>query len=360
MLSDLWDVSIRRHGRSRSVTAENPEGATGQGGRATEGTGAQAARNLGLGWKVSPSGHVPVGGELDLARVSGPGVIKHIWLTIHGSWREMVLRMFWDDSPAPAVEAPLGDFFCNGWDRFSPVTSLPVVVCPYRALNCYWEMPFRRGARISLENLGRDPAVVYYQVDYVERDVPEEAATFHAYWRRENPLVEAGIYEVLDCPTGPGLYCGTYLAVGVNSPGWWGEGEFKFYLDDDDDFPTICGTGTEDYFGGAWNFDVPGKGYTTFSAPFIGLNQVIEPDGLYDSQQRFGMYRWHVLDPILFERRVRVTVQDLGWHRDRRYLKRRDDVASTAFWYQRSSEGRSRRRLSVDELEVGSVPDRTR
>lgn len=360
MLSALSDITVGRHGRARSVSAENPEGAVGQGGRAEVGTGWQAARELGVGWKVSPSIELPAGAEVDLAQVAGPGVVKHIWLTTTGSWREMVLRMFWDGSELPAVEVPLGDFFCNGWDRFSPVNSLPVVVAPYKALNCYWEMPFRREARISLENLGQAPAIAYYQVDYAERDVPEELGYFHTYWRRENPLAEAGIYEVLSGVPGPGLYCGTYLAVGVNSPGWWGEGEFKFYLDGDDRFPTICGTGTEDYFGGAWDFDVPGTGYSCFSGPFVGLNQVIVPDGLYESQQRFGMYRWHIPDPITFERELRVTVQDLGWHRDRRYLKRRDDIASTAFWYQRAPEGLERRQLGVDELEVGSAPERTR
>lgn len=358
MLAELSDISLARHGKGRSVCAENPTGAMGQGGRAEVGTGSQAARDLGVGWKVSPSIELPPGTEVDLARLQGPGVVKHIWLTTTGSWREMVLRMFWDLSELPAVEVPLGDFFCNGWDRFSQVSSLPVVVASYRALNCYWQMPFRQEARVTLENLGGGSAIVYYQVDYAEREVPGDVGYFHAYWRRENPLAEVGTFEVLGEVPGPGLYCGTYLAVGVNSPGWWGEGEVKFYLDDDDEFPTICGTGTEDYFGGAWNFDVPGSGYTPFSAPFVGLNQVIVPDGLYDSQQRFGMYRWHVLDPIVFERKLRVTLQDLGWHRDHRYLKRRDDMASTAFWYQSTPGGFERRKLAIDDLEVGSVPER--
>lgn len=358
MLSSVWDVSVARHGRSRSLSAENPDGAPGQGGRATEGTGANAGRDLGRGWKMSPSIELPAGAEADLGRVPGPGVIKHIWLTTSGGWRELVLRMYWDGSAEPAVEVPLGDFFCNGWDRFSAVNSVPIVVAPYRAFTCYWEMPFRTSARISLENLAGRPAIVYYQVDYAEIDVAANAAYFHAYWRRENPLREPGTYQLLDEVQGPGLYCGTYLAVGVNSPGWWGEGEVKFFIDDDDEFPTICGTGTEDYFGGAWNFDVVGDGYTTFSAPFVGLNQVVQPDGLYHSQQRFGMYRWHIPDPVVFERRLRATVQDLGWHRDGRYLKRRDDMASTVFWYQAAPGGWARRQLSVDELEVGSVPER--
>ena len=152
---------------------------------------------------------------------SRPGVVKHIWVTTTGSWRELVLRMFWDGADEPAVEVPLGDFFCNGWDRYSAVNSIPVVVAPYRGFNSYWEMPFRTGARITLENVGRDQVVVYYQVDYVERGIDEGVGYFHARWPRENPVADAGLYEILDCPTGPGLFCGTYLAVGVNSPGWW-------------------------------------------------------------------------------------------------------------------------------------------
>ena len=130
-------------------------------------------------------------------------------------------------------------------------------------------------------------------------------------------------------PERAGAYCGTYLAVGTNGPGWWGEGEVKFYLDGDDEYPSICGMGTEDYFGGAWDFDVPGHGYTVFSAPFLGLNQVIRPDGLYNSQQRFGMYRWHGPDPIAFDHSLRVTVQDLAGTRWE-VPERRDDLASTA------------------------------
>jgi hypothetical protein len=120
----------------------------------------------------------------------------------------------------------------------------------------------------------------------------------------------------------------------VNNNGWWGEGEIKFYMDDDQDYPTICGTGTEDYFGGAWNFEHPKGQYGAFSSPYSGLPQVILPDGLYKSQQRFGMYRWHITDPIRFQKRLRVTIQALGWRPNGRYLPLQDDIASTAFWYQ--------------------------
>jgi hypothetical protein len=175
--------------------------------------------------------------------------------------------MYWDGTDVPAVEVPLGDFFCNGWTSFSPVASLPIVVAPHRGMNSYWQMPFKTKARLTLENVSAKDLTLYYQVDYSEQEVAGDAGYFHACWRRDNPVNEEGIHELLDCPSGAGLYCGTYMAVGVNSPGWWGEGELKFYLDDDRDFPSICSTGTEDYFGGAWNFDVKGEGYTPYSTP---------------------------------------------------------------------------------------------
>ena len=117
---------------------------------------------------------------------------------------------------------------------------------------------------------------------------------------------------------------GTYLAWQVNNNGWWGEGEIKFYMDGDQDYPTICGTGTEDYFGGAWNWERPIGTYRTYSTPYLGMHQVLKPDGLYRSQRRFGMYRWHVMDPIRFQSDLRVTIQDLGWRSGGRYLPRRE------------------------------------
>ena len=333
MLADLWNVGSSLHGRSRAVNPENPTGAKGQAARAVAGTGAAPARALGPGWKISPSIVVGPGSVAELAVISGPGVIRHIWLTTTAHGREAVLRMYWDGDDVPAVEVPLGDFFCNGWASFSPVNSLPIVVAPNRGMNSYWQMPFKSKARLTLENLSPKDLTLYYQVDYSEQEVAGDAGYFHARWRRDNPLGDESVHELLDCPSGAGVYCGTYMAVGVNSPGWWGEGEMKFFLDDDREFPTICSTGTEDYFGGAWNFDVKGEGYTPYSTPFLGLNQVIRPDGLYLSQQRFGMYRWHVLDPVAFDDGLRVTIQDLGWHEDRTYRKRRDDIASLVTWY---------------------------
>ncbi len=339
---------------TRSISPENFTGAKGRGGRATEGTGAQAARDLGPGWKISPSIAIAPGGTAILATIDGPGVIQHIWLTTHPkNWRRLVLRAYWEGDERPAIEVPLGDFFCNGWGEFSQVSSLPVAVNPHGGCNCYWEMPFRRSARISVESLAADDEIVlYYQITYALTSVPDDAAYLHAQWRRSCMLPYGEDHTILDDVRGSGQYVGTYLAWGVNASGWWGEGEIKFFLDGDESYPTICGTGTEDYFGGAWNFDVPNQGYTAYSTPFLGLSQILRPDGLYRSQPRFGMYRWHVMDPIRFATELRVTIQALGWRSGRRYLPLQDDIASTAFWYQRETSSPHPVRLTADLLEV--------
>jgi hypothetical protein len=328
---------LRPGARTRSISPENPTGAPGGGGRAAEGTGAGAARDLGRGWKVSPSVEVPAGATAVLADIAGAGRITHIWVTAHPDhWRSMLLRAHWDGDPEPAVEVPLGDFFGQGWGRFAQLSSAMVAVNPHGGLNSYWPLPFRAGARLTLQNLADRPAIVYFQITYEEGTDVEGAEAgsgyLHAQWRRANP-VRDGQHTLLDGVRGAGQYVGTYLAWGVNSRGWWGEGEMKFFLDGDDEFPTICGTGTEDYAGGAWNFDVPGQGYTAYSTPYLGLHQIIRPDGLYESQQRFGLYRWHVPDPIRFGTDLRVQLQALGWRAGGRYLRRHDDIASTALFY---------------------------
>jgi hypothetical protein len=196
-------------------------------------------------------------------------------------------------------------------------------------------MPFSEQATITVENTSDEVATLYYQVDYTLGRTEESVGYFHAHWRRSNPVPYGSTHLLLELPegTGRGHYVGTYIAWGVNNTGWWGEGELKVYLDGDGRFPTICGTGTEDYFGGAWNFDVPGQGYTTFSTPYLGLSQVIRPDGLYSSQQRFGMYRWHIPDPIVFHDSIKVDIQALGWRSGRRYLPLQDDISSTCVFY---------------------------
>lgn len=333
----LGGVSRVTSAQTRSISAENPTGAPGQGGRATEGTGKGPSTDLGIGWKVSPSVVIPAGTTFTLAEIEGPGVIQHIWMTCGPEvWRSFLFRVYWDDEVTPSIEVPIGDFFCNGWTEGCKVNSLPIAVNPAGGFNSYWEMPFRGSARITMENTSHEDAVLFYQFTYSLTEVPEDAGYLHAAFRRSNPLQKKEVHTLIDGIEGSGHYVGTYIAWGVNNNNWWGEGEIKFYMDDDTDFPTICGTGTEDYFGGAWNFEEPRGQYGSYSTPFLGMPQVIRPDGLYKSQQRFGMYRWHIMDPIRFSKRLRVTIQALGWSNPpgRRYLPLQDDISSTTFWYQ--------------------------
>lgn len=330
----LGNLARLSSARTRSISAENFTGEKGKGGMATEGTGASRAGDLGPGWKISPSVRIGPGETFELADIREPGAIQHIWMTPTGPWRFSILRIYWDDCEVPSVECPVGDFFACGWGKFAQVSSLPVCVNPGSAFNCYWEMPFRKRCRMTMTNLGDEAMTLYYQIDYTLTEVPDDVAYFHAQFRRVNPLPYKEVYTILDGVKGRGHYVGTYMAWGVNNTGWWGEGEIKFYLDGDE-YPTICGTGTEDYFCGSYNFENrETRQYQEFTTPYSGLPQVIRPDGLYQSQQRFGLYRWHIMDPIRFEQDLRVTIQALGWRSGGRYLPLQDDIASVAYWYQ--------------------------
>jgi hypothetical protein len=349
----LGNLSRLSNARTRSISAENFTGEKGKGGMAEEGTGLRFARDLGKGWKISPSVHIEPNSTFTVAEIGEPGAIQHIWMTCFPTtWRTLILRMYWDGEEEPSVEVPIGDFFCNGWCERSHVQSLPVAVNPAGGLNCYWEMPFRKSAKITVENISDQKAVLFYQIDYTLTDVPDDAAYFHAQWRRSNPLPYKQVHTLLEGVRGKGHYVGTYLAWQSNNSGWFGEGEIKFYLDGDEEYPTICGTGTEDYFGGAWNWEHPKGEYGTYSTPFLGMHQVLKPDGLYRSQQRFGMYRWHIMDPIRFEENLRVTIQALGWRSGERYLPLQDDIASTAFWYQAEPHAPFPEFPGKDDLEV--------
>jgi hypothetical protein len=351
-LSRLYNV------QSRSISAENFTGEKGQGGMATEGTGQGASRDLGRGWKVSPSVVIKGKSAFTLAEINGPGSLRSIWMTPTGNWRTSILRFYWDDESDPSVEVPVADFFASGWakwDRCPLIQSLPVCVNPRCGFNCYWPMPFRKKCRVTMENLADEQMVLYYQINYALGEVPENSAYFHAQFHRENPLKTKGTYTILDGVEGNGQYVGTYLAWGVHHTGWWGEGEVKFFIDGDREFPTICGTGTEDYFCGAYDFEGNGPNgktvYTEFTTPYTGLPQVIRPDGLYDAVQRFSLYRWHIPDPVRFQHDLKVTIQALGWQPGGRYLPLDDDVASVAFWYQQEPHKKFPQLPSRDELE---------
>jgi hypothetical protein len=304
---------------------------------ATKGTGENAAGELGRGWKVSPFAYVEPNKTCTLAEISGEGAIQQIWIAGPdiAKMRFYILRFYWDDETEPSVEAPMGDLFACGWGKYAQVSSLAVCVNPGSGLSCHWTMPFRKKARITVQSLDEHPSIVGYQVNYVLTKVPADAAYFHAQFRRVSKLPCKSVYTILDGVHGRGQYVGTYLAWEVRSPGWWGEGEVKFYLDGDKEFPTICGTGTEDYFCGAYNFEnQETHRYQTFSTPYTGLPQVLPADRIYVPGQRFGLYRWHIPDPVRFEKDLKLTIQALGWKPDGRYLPLEDDIASVAYWYQ--------------------------
>jgi hypothetical protein len=338
IIPGMGSLSRLSAARTRSISPENFTGALGGGARIelADGTARAAARDLGKGWKVNPYIFVPAGKSFEIANIDGPGVITHIWLTPQGSWRDTILRIYWDGQENPSVECPIGDFFCSGWNSYAQLSSLAVCVNPGSAFNSYWSLPFARHCRMTLENRADEDVRIFYQITYTLTEVPADEAYFHAQFRRTNPLPYKEPYTILDQAEGQGHYVGTYMAWGVNNSGWWGEGEIKFYLDDDEEYPTICGTGVEDYFCGSYGFVNPHTKdrYEAFTTPYCGLHQVITPDGLYRSQTRFGMYRWHITDPIRFSERIKVTIQALGWRSGGRYLPLQDDIASVAFWYQ--------------------------
>lgn len=351
-LHNLFRLS---NAETRSISPENFTGEKGKGAMATEGTGKNAARNLGQGWKISPSVRIKGGETFTLANIAGSGAIQHIWMTPTGHWRTSILRMYWDDETEPSVEVPVGDFFGMGWGQYAHLNSLAITVNPGSAFNSYWLMPFRKRARITMENVDDKDMVLYYQIDYTLTQVPADAAYFHAQFRRVNPLPFKEVYTLVDGIKGAGHYVGTYMAWGVRNRGWWGEGEIKFYMDGDKEFPTIAGTGTEDYFCGSYNFENRAtRQYQEFSTAYAGLHQVIKPDGVYQSQQRFGMYRWHIADPIRFKQDLRVTIQALGWKSNSagEYLPLQDDIASVVYWYQAEPHARFPPLPKREQLEV--------
>lgn len=336
--------------RSRAITAENPTGAKGAGGT--------AAGLLGPGRKGRAWVPLAAGDTLTVADIRGPGVIRHIWMTTPDTTpegpfvlRNLVLRMYWDDEDSPSVEVPLGDFFCNGFGTRALVTSAPIVVAPTGGMNSYFPMPFRGSARITLESSHPGDIRVFYQVDYTEGDeIGDDVGYFHAQWRRTDRPRPGEDHVILDGVHGAGAYVGTYVALTALGRYWWGEGETKFFLDGDTDLPTICGTGLEDYAGGAWGFQDrlsrdSEPEVLTYSAPYFGYPQRETNDTSRRSPYStamppgHGVYRWHLEDPIHFAEDIRVTLQQIG-HDGTLLFERADDLCTTAYWYQSSGTAR--------------------
>ena len=372
----LSTLSLLSDAKTRSICGENRSGAKSGGARDFPGLDENgkpkgAARDLGQGWKVHPCDGIQPGETFVMADIEGPGCIQHIWMTPTGDNRTTIMRIFYDGSDTPSVECPIGDFFASAFTSygvFAPINSLAVCVNPGNAFNCYWPMPFKKRIKITLENVNKtEGKTIFYQVDYALNAVPEDAAYFHAQFRRVNPLKSGDVYTILDGIKGKGHYCGTYMAWQLNNNGWWGEGEIKFYIDGDTDpklsdgkeiagstgFPTICGTGTEDYFCGSYNFENKlEKRYQEYTGPYCGVPHIARPNGLYDANQRFSMYRWHITDPIRFDDDLKVTIQALGWMKDGRYLLLKDDIASVAFWYQEGVAAPFPQLPAADDLQI--------
>jgi hypothetical protein len=332
----LGSLPVLIDAESRQVSPENPTGEKGMGARAIPNPDdpnlpfSAAAANLGQGWKVSPFLKPKAGETIVIMDVEGPGVIEHIWMATETNWetngRACVLRFYWDGEATPSIEVPMTDFFAVGNDRFAPVNSLPVVVNGTSALNCYWPMPFKRHAKITFTNeLSRTLNLLTYQIDFMKTEVPDQVGYFHAQWRRAMTTRSAPVHTILDGVRGNGRYVGTFLAWAQLSDGWFGEGEVKFYIDGDKEFPTICGTGTEDYFGGSYGFP------EVFSTAYTGNTLARAED---NGPRKWSLYRWHIMDPVSFRNDLRLEIQALGWWPNKTYQPLEDDIASVAYWYQ--------------------------
>ncbi len=338
--NELSNIFRMHDAESRSVSAENPTGEKAGGGMAMEEEtlhpdGIKCFKELGAGWKTSPCRPLDAGKTVEIMNVDGPGIIKHIWVTLDKKfYRDVVLRIYWDGQDSPSVECPIGDFFCCSWNERQNIYAIPVNVNPSGGMNCYLPMPFRKNVRITVENDSpNDLTHFFYTVNYTLESVEDDALYFHALWNRSNPLEYKTDHLIVDGIQGRGQYIGTFMSWQQNNAGWWGEGEVKMFLDGDKEFPTICGTGTEDYFGGAWCFrkddDTPPEDY---SAPFMGFQQVTGKSG--DVGTRMTMYRFHIHDPIYFKSDFKATMQAIGWRSEFRFLPLQDDIASVAYWYQ--------------------------
>ena len=321
---------------TRSVCPENPTGEKGKGGMAVPNPAdpnlpfSRAASDLGQGWKVRPFIKPKPGETVTIMDVDGPGIIEHIWMATETDWKDngraCVLRFYWDGEATPSIEVPMTDFFAVGHDIFARVNSLAVVVNPMAALNCYWPMPFGKHARVTFTNESdKDLTLMTYQITYSVTETPANTGYFHAQWRRAVTDRSAPLHILLEGVKGKGRYVGTFLAWSQLSDGWFGEGEMKFFIDGDTKFPTINGTGTEDYFCGSYGFP------EIYSGPYTGctLRHANE-----NGPTKWSLYRWHIMDPITFNQDLRVAIQALGWWPNRKYQPLADDVSSVAYWYQ--------------------------
>ncbi|WCJ59790.1 DUF2961 domain-containing protein [Fontisphaera persica] len=298
---------------SRSISFENPTGAPGQGG--------QAASNLGPGRKGAPAKELAPGETVQLADIQGPGTIRHIWVTTSADpviLRGLVLRAWWDNQAHPSIECPLGDFMGLAHGKVAAHQSAVHSLGPSAGMNIWLPMPFTRRARFTLANESGKKLPLFYQIDYTLKDRhPKDVGRLHVLFRRENPTTLKQDFELLPRRAGKGRFIGSVIGIRALGEHWWGEGEVKVYLDGDREWPTICGTGSEDYVGLSWGIQQVAYLYNGCS-----LNQ----NGFVT------MYRWHLPDPIYWQKECRVTIQQIGWNQG--LFERQDDWSCATFWYE--------------------------
>ncbi len=299
---------------SRTISFENPTGERGAAGK--------AASNLGPGRKGSPAIDFKPAQTVTLCDITGPGTIRHIWFTVQQEpeiLRSLVIRGYWEGQKHPSIECPLGDFMGFAHGKVMPYSSAAHSVGPSAGMNLWLPMPFTRQARFTLSNEGSKNTLLFYYIDYTLKDKhPKDIGRLHVLFRRENPTTLKKDFEILPQRKGQGRFLGSVIGIrSLDTKHWWGEGEVKVFLDGDREHPTICGTGSEDYVGLSW-----------------GIQQVQFPyQGCSLNQKEFvSMYRWHLPDPIYWQKDCRITIQQIGYNNG--LYERQDDWSCAAFWYE--------------------------
>ncbi len=299
---------------SRSISFENPTGAPGQGG--------QAASHLGVGRKGKPSINLKAGQTVPLCDIQGSGTLRHIWITTRSepvNLRSLVIRAWWDDQDHPSIECPLGDFMGfahgHGVGYHSAVHALGTSA----GMNIFLPMPFTQRARLTLSNEGPKDMPLFYQIDYTLADRhPRDVGRLHVLFRRENPTTLKQDFELMPLRTGKGRFIGSVMGIrNLHPEQWWGEGEVKVYMDGDSEFPTLCGTGSEDYVGLSWGIQ---------QTPYLY-------NGCSLNDKNFvSMYRWHLPDPVAWREECRITIQQIAWNQG--LAETQDDWSAATFWYE--------------------------
>jgi len=339
----MFEIPKGKH-ETFGFSAENPTGSRNGGTRGKDCD------------KLSPCVYVKAGETVPLCETDGPGMITHMWFGSNLS-HQFILRMYWDHSAEPSVEVPISAFFGHAYDenmtdrdgKFITMSSEQVLLAARQSYNCYWEMPFRTHCRITIENRSGQDWGVFYMITGWRGEIPEEAGYFHAGYSQEHPVTKGKAFTVVDTIRGKGRFAGMFLAVGLNGEDFvWVEGEARMYIDGDI-YPTMNYTGTEDYFGGSYNFgnDSELHQYTPFCGQYVGMYAVLgNMKEYYNHQQRFLLYRWHVRDPIFFEESFRMVIPDMS------YKPRYDDFTSVAFWYLTEPKGLPMTLPPDDELSM--------